>query len=142
MLYSLDGDNGTIFSQVDDGDSEFTVVEPNPAKPNPVAPQEFLKWRYIENALFDNIAMTSTGTVICHRWRDTVLFVDQEALDTGLMFLCQLKNNGQLVEGNQARVLPLQMKRPYRLLKLDYKPIEELLTMNAVPDQRMEAHYR
>lgn len=108
MLYSLDGDSSTPFSP---DDSKVGVTVPNPAGPNPVTPEDFLRWCYVEDADFDAMAMTAQGTVICHCWRTPVLFADQEALETGFMLLCELHDNGQILE--QARVWPPTIKLVY-----------------------------
>ncbi|KAK9776745.1 hypothetical protein SCAR479_06483 [Seiridium cardinale] len=108
MLYSLDGDDGFLFGKAD---GETAVPEPNPAGPNPLTPQNFLSWCYIERADFSHMAMTTSGTIVCHSWRRTHLFVDQEALETGLALLCHIENNGQIM--CQGRVWPVLMKDSY-----------------------------
>jgi len=122
MLYSLDGDNGTLFGEED---GEVAVPEPNPAGPNPLTPQDFLKWRYVESAEFGHMAMTNSGTVICHNWQSTVLFADQEALETGLMLLCDIENNGQVM--CKGRVWPVLMKDAYVSMMASGKPVEAIL---------------
>ncbi|ETS80815.1 hypothetical protein PFICI_08344 [Pestalotiopsis fici W106-1] len=122
MLYCLDGDSGALFGE---HDGEVTAPEPSPAGPNPLTPQEFLKWCYVENANFDHIAMTSDGTVVCHNWQGILLFADQEALDTGLMLLCHIENNGQVM--CQGRVWPVLMKDAYVAMMASGKPVEAIL---------------
>jgi hypothetical protein len=122
MLYCLDGDSGCLFGE-DDGD--VTVPEPNPAGPNPLTPGNFLKWCYVENADFDHVAMTAEGTVVCHNWQSTLLFADQEALDTGLMLLCHVENNGQVM--CEGRVWPVLMKDAYVAMMALGKPVKAIL---------------
>lgn len=122
MLYCLDGDSGALFGEED---SEVTVAEPNPAGPNPVTPRDFLKWCHAESADFDHVAMTAEGTVVCHNWLGIPLFADQEALDTGLMLLCHVENNGQVM--CEGRVWPVLMKEAYVSMMVMGKPVSSIL---------------
>lgn len=122
MLYCLDGDGGTLFGEED---SKIGFPAPNPADSRPLTPQDFLKWCYLESADFDHMAMTNTGTVVCHDWQHIVLFADQEALETGLMILCHIENNGQVM--CQGRVWPVLMKDAYMNMTALAKPVEGIL---------------
>jgi hypothetical protein len=126
MLYSLDGDNSTVFNQPED--EEVAVPVPNEADCAPLTPATLLKWCYVENADFDRMAMTRSGTVICHRRRSMFVFVDQEALDTGLVLMCRIGNNGQvLCEG---RVWPVLMRWSYERMTIMCWPMEEILNQD------------
>lgn len=57
----------------------------------------------------DKITMMSAGTVIFYHGVRSVLFADERALDDGLMLLCQLENNGQVL--TQVRIWPLSLSR-------------------------------
>ncbi|KAH8203221.1 hypothetical protein TruAng_002626 [Truncatella angustata] len=122
MLYCLDGDNGALFGEED---GEVAVPEPNPTGPNPLTPQEFLKWCYVESADLAHIAMISDGTVICHNWQSTVLFADQQSLETGLMLLCDIENNGQVM--CKGRVWPVLMKDAYVSMTASGKSVKAIL---------------
>lgn len=109
MLYSLDGDSGTLF---DADDSTIGTAIPNPASPEvSVAPQDFLKWCHVEDADFNAMAMTAEGAVICHRWRGSVLLVDREAMETGFVLMCELHSNGQIQD--EARIWAPAIKHEY-----------------------------
>lgn len=108
MLYHLDGEDGYLF---DYADGEPSITEPNPVNPDPVTPDNFFRCCYLESADFDYMAMTSIGTVICHNYQDNILLADQEALDTGLMMLCRMENNGQV--GCSGRIWPVMMGNTY-----------------------------
>ncbi|KAF3011304.1 hypothetical protein E8E14_001029 [Neopestalotiopsis sp. 37M] len=124
MLYNLDGDDGTVFQWQDD-DEKIAYCVPNDADPNLLTSATFLKWCYIENANFDCMAMTRSGTVILHRRRSTVVLIDQEALDTGLILLCRLANNGQVLA--EGRVWPLSMKVAYAKMTIMGWSVDEVL---------------
>lgn len=124
MMYNLDGDNGTIFQWQED-DEKVTYCVPNDAEPNLLTSSTFLKWCYIENANFDCMAMTRSGTVILHRRRSMVMLIDQEALNTGLILLCRLANNGQVLA--EGRVWPLAMKDAYEKMTILGWSVDEVL---------------
>lgn len=71
-----------------------------------VTTEDFLMWRFVESADFHRLAMTRAGTVIFPPWfyRGPLLLADEKALETGLLLLCELENNGQ--RGAAARMLP------------------------------------
>lgn len=94
LLYNLAGENSTLYGG-DNGD--IALLEPNAAGPNPITPNGFLIWRYVESALFQKMAMTSKGTIIFNQYPGSVLFVDQEALDTGRLIFCDIANNGHVI---------------------------------------------
>lgn len=108
MLYHLDGDDGFIF---DEPNGEPTIPDLEPSNASPLTADNFFHRQYLEGADFDHIAMTSTGTVICHSYQETLLLADQEALDTGLMLLARVENNGQVV--CSGRVWPVMMAETY-----------------------------
>ncbi|KAK6221951.1 hypothetical protein LQW54_001171 [Pestalotiopsis sp. IQ-011] len=109
MLYSLDGDSGTLF---DADDSTIGIATLNSASLEAsVAPGDFLKWCHVEDADLNAMAMTIDGAVICHRWRGSVLFVDREALETGFVLLCELHSNGQVQD--EARIWAPAIKHEY-----------------------------
>lgn len=61
--------------------------------------ENFLRVRSVEQAVWRQFSMTRTGTVV-YRWLGPFLIVDQEALETGRLFLCEFENNGRLGEDN------------------------------------------
>lgn len=108
LSYALDGGDRTLFGANDEHGVGLLV--PNAAGPNPVTTgEEYMRWRHLEAAVFDEMAMTSQGTVIFYHGVGSVLLADQRALDTGLMLLCQLENNGGVAA--QARVWPFTLGR-------------------------------
>jgi hypothetical protein len=94
LLYNLEGENSTLYGG-DHGD--VALLEPSAAGPNPVALAGVLAWKYVESALFHNMAMTSRGTIVFNQYRASILFVDQEALNTGRLILCGIANNGHII---------------------------------------------
>ncbi|KAK8036386.1 hypothetical protein PG991_001523 [Apiospora marii] len=112
LCYALDGGDRTLFGGAGAGDEHGVgVLVPNAAGPNPAATtgEEYLRWCHLEAAVLDEMAMTSKGTVIFYRDVPAVLLADERALDSGLMLLCQLENNGGVV--TQARVWPFTLDR-------------------------------
>ncbi|KAF3761918.1 hypothetical protein M406DRAFT_74842 [Cryphonectria parasitica EP155] len=129
LLYHFDGEDGPV---IDDG--KAAVCIPNPALgpgSSLTTMQAFLMWRYVENANFKRMAMTSTGTVVFPSYggRGPLLLADQQALDTGLLLLCECANNG-LMEAH-ARVRPDEMYELWNLIDpyVLNKSIAELVTM-------------
>jgi hypothetical protein len=49
------------------------------------------------------MAMTKTGTVILPHSQYNLCFVDEEALETGRLLLCNIANNGSLPESARSR---------------------------------------
>ncbi|PSR74967.1 hypothetical protein BD289DRAFT_487282 [Coniella lustricola] len=70
--------------------------------------ESFLAWRFIESADFHRLAMTRSGTVIFPPWfdRGPLLLADEKTLETGLLLLCELENNGQMGTEAATRMLP------------------------------------
>lgn len=108
LLYRLDGEDGPA---VDDG--EATACAPNPAS-GPGASvrpgRDFLMWRHVEGADLGAAAMTPAGAVAFRPrggGRGPFVLADREALDTGLLLLCEFLNNGEL--GARARVRPHEL---------------------------------
>jgi hypothetical protein len=111
LLHHFDDQEGTLFGQDDAGTA---IIRPNPAGPNPVTVDGFNTWSFVEPAVFEHMAMTSTGTVVFHEWDSGVLLADQEALDTGRLLLCEFSNNGRLRES--ARTWPLYTEDVYNMI--------------------------
>ena len=106
LLYNHDGEeHGTLWGG--SGDTTTTICRHNPAGPNPVTIDGYNFWSYVEAAIFENMAMTSTGTVIFHCWY-SAFFADQETLDTGLLVLCEFENNGSI--SSSGRICPVFTK--------------------------------
>ncbi|ETS79023.1 hypothetical protein PFICI_08876 [Pestalotiopsis fici W106-1] len=105
MMYRLDGSGeGPSIGDLN-CDNGIYILKPNAAGPSPVQTRDFYKWAWVDNALFDRMAMTRQGTVIFHRWGPDKFFADQEALNTGLLLLCHFENNGEIAA--EVRVSPL-----------------------------------
>lgn len=89
------------------GSDNVSVVSPNPETQNPedaeLTATNFLKFRSVEPALWDEFAMTRTGTVV-FKWSGPVWIADQEALETGRLLLTGFESNGQLMEEANIRV--------------------------------------
>jgi hypothetical protein len=99
LFYRLDGvDNGALFQ---------TAATPAPSPEGgaaaPVTSETFLMWHYVGNADFENMAMTRTGTVVFPSHTGAWVLLDQEALDTGKLLLCEFGNNGRLAANRRLR---------------------------------------
>ncbi|KAK9794212.1 putative HNH nuclease domain-containing protein [Seiridium cardinale] len=109
LLYRLDGQDGTSFGDVGGGGIE--ELPPRPpvdgiaSQGTVVRPEDLYRWLWVEPARFDHMAMTRQGTVVFHQCETGMFFVDQEALETGRLRLCEIENNGQVVA--DARVWPV-----------------------------------
>lgn len=124
MLYHVDGPRGTLFG----GDTSTAIVRPNCAGPNPVTVEGFSTWSYVEPTVFENMAMTSIGTVVFHYWNSGVFLADQETLDTGSLLLCEFYNNGGLRAS--ARVWPMFTEDLYNFIVGLGKPVSSLIKHN------------
>lgn len=102
LLSRLDGtDSGSDFDDV-------WVVEPNPVSglASAVTPERFQAWLHVENADFVGMAMSRAGRVIFKDPRIPCVLVDQEALNTGMVLLCEFESNGRLAPNAHARIRP------------------------------------
>lgn len=121
LLYRLDG--------VDDGALIETAAAPTPNPEGgaaaPVTSETFLMWHYVENANFENMAMTRTGTVVFPRETGPCILVDQEALDTGKLLLCEFGIHGGLAAN--CRLRPWFMYEFWPLILALGKPVKEVL---------------
>ncbi|KAI4592391.1 hypothetical protein KJ359_011202 [Pestalotiopsis sp. 9143b] len=102
LLSRLDGtDSASDFDDV-------WVVEPNPVPglASPVTPERFQAWRHVENADFVGMAMSRAGRVIFKDPKSSCVLVDQEALNTGMVLLCEFESNGRLEPNAHARIRP------------------------------------
>ncbi|OBT50273.1 hypothetical protein VE04_09454 [Pseudogymnoascus sp. 24MN13] len=124
MLYHFDGPRGTLFG----GDTSTAIVRPNCAGPNAVTVEGFSTWSYVEPTVFENMAMTSIGTVVFHYWNSGVFLADQETLDTGSLLLCEFCNNGGLRAS--ARVWPMFTEDLYNFIVGLGKPVSRLIKHN------------
>jgi hypothetical protein len=122
LLYNLEGDDSYLF---DETDGDLAIPIPNAAGPSTIHPSDYIRWLYLECADFNHMAMSSKGTVVLHGWQNGVAFIDQQALDTGGMLLCAIKNNGEI--GLNSRVFPTYMKDPYIHMMALGKNVEGLL---------------
>lgn len=102
-----------LLSRLDGTDSAFDfddvwVVEPNPVRglASPVTPERFQAWRHVENADFVGMAMSRAGRVIFKDPKSSCVLVDQEALNTGMVLLCEFESNGRLEPNAHARIRP------------------------------------
>lgn len=122
LLYNHDGEeHGPLWGM---GDTTTTICRPNPAGPNPVTIEGYCAWFFVEPALFEDMAMTSTGTVVFHTC-DSSFFVDQETLDTGLLLLCSFHNNGSLE--TSGRICPVFTKDIFNFMVGLGKPAHSLI---------------
>lgn len=111
LLYNFTGDDhGTLWA----GDDDIVICRPNPAGPNPVTVEGYNTWDIVEPAIFEYMAMTSTGTVVFHRWKSSTFIADQETLDTGRLLLCSFYNNGSLAKSG--RVWPMFTKDMFNFM--------------------------
>ncbi|KUI70498.1 hypothetical protein VM1G_06397 [Cytospora mali] len=92
LTYHLQGDDGPMF--------DSTSIAPNPDSGD----ESFLKYSSVETANFWGMAMTRQGTVIFTQLYGAVMFVDQEALDTGRLLMCDFANNGEITESARIRI--------------------------------------
>lgn len=122
MLYHFDGRDGTLNGQDYAGTA---IVWPNPAGPNPVTVDGFNARSFVEPAVFEHMAMTSTVTVVFHWWESGVLLADQEALDTGRLLLCDFYNNGRIRAS--ARVWPIFTENIFNMIMAIGQPAPRVI---------------
>lgn len=123
LLYNHDGEeHGTLWGM---GDITTCICRPNPAGPNTVTVDGFYTWDKVEAALFEQMTMTSTGTVVFHGGENGVFFADQETLDTGRLLLCAFYNNGSLEKSG--RIWPVFTKHIHSMMLALGKPAESLI---------------
>ncbi|KFY11631.1 hypothetical protein V492_04355 [Pseudogymnoascus sp. VKM F-4246] len=124
LLYNHDGEeHGTLWGM---GDSCITICAPNPAGPNPVTLEGggYNMWAYVEAAMFEYMAMTSSGSVVFHNW-ESGFFADQETLETGRLVLCAFGNNGGVKKSG--RIWPVFTKDVFNLMTGVGKDVEGLI---------------
>ncbi|KFY64244.1 hypothetical protein V496_03390 [Pseudogymnoascus sp. VKM F-4515 (FW-2607)] len=123
LLYNHDGEeHGTLWGS---GDSTTCICRPNPAGPNPVTVDGYNAWYFIEPAIFEYMTMTSTGTVVFHRWKGSIFVADQETLDTGRLLLCAFQNKGSLEKSG--RIWPVFTKDIHNFIVGLGKPAYSLI---------------
>jgi hypothetical protein len=123
LLYNHDGEeHGTLWGA---DDTTTRICRPNPAGPNPVTVDGYNSWHFIEAALFEQMTMTSAGTVLFHYGEHGVFFADQETLDSGRLLLCAFHNNGSLIKSG--RIWPVFTKDIYNFMVGLGKPTESLI---------------
>ncbi|KAI1344210.1 hypothetical protein F5Y15DRAFT_365855 [Xylariaceae sp. FL0016] len=126
LLYHLEGEDGPQF--------DTAVLEPNAAiEPRVVTPDSFFMFEYAEAARFDCLAMTRQGTIFLHQSISTCLFVDQEALETGRLLLCDIENNGSVVASG--RGWPIYTHHVYCMVMGLGKPVTSLVENGCFGDE-------
>ncbi|KUI62440.1 hypothetical protein VP1G_09539 [Cytospora mali] len=75
-----------------------------PLRDNPRNRVLWTKMRILTTAHFWGMAMTRQGTVIFTQLYGAVMFVDQEALDTGRLLMCDFADDGEITESARIRI--------------------------------------
>ncbi|KAK6208379.1 Obg-like ATPase [Pestalotiopsis sp. IQ-011] len=97
-----------LLSRLDSTDSGSDFDDPNPVPGlvSPVTPERFQAWLHVENADFVGMAMSHAGRVVFKDPKSSCVLVDQEALNTGMVLLCEFESNARLATNAHTRIRP------------------------------------